>query len=67
MSTSTPIRYVCQQCGSTHIMRDAWAAWDEVAQKWSLAFTCDSSEDVCEDCGAGNSFKQETIPQEHTS
>jgi len=61
------VRYVCAQCGSSSVLRDAWAEWDEVAQEWALAFTCDSSEDVCRDCGARNSFEPETIPQEQSA
>ncbi|MCI4591367.1 hypothetical protein MOK15_14865 [Sphingobium sp. BYY-5] len=38
MSEQTTIRhaYICNVCGSDHVTRDAWAAWDVDRQDWVL-------------------------------
>ena len=28
--------YVCNVCGSDHVTREAWVAWDVAAQQWVL-------------------------------
>ena len=58
------ILYYCKNCGGTNILRDAWAEWDETAQEWALAFTCDSTADTCRDCGGIDCFEEQTIPPE---
>lgn len=52
----TPIRMVCEDCGSERVTRDAWAEWDVKAQDWVLgaiydyAFchTCDGDANIAE-------------------
>lgn len=34
--TSVRYAYICNACGSDHVTRDAWAAWDVDAQRWVL-------------------------------
>lgn len=40
-----PLRhaYICNVCGSDHVTRDAWAAWDTAAQHWVLEVAFDHS------------------------
>lgn len=33
--------YVCNVCGSDHVTREAWAAWDVAAQNWVLEVAFD--------------------------
>lgn len=46
----TPARhaYVCNVCGSDHVTRDAWAAWDVAAQDWVLEVAFDHA--YCHRC-----------------
>ncbi|ODP37224.1 hypothetical protein [Sphingomonas turrisvirgatae] len=37
MSQPEPITFVCASCASSSVTREAWAAWDVAAQRWSLA------------------------------
>ncbi len=34
-------RLKCKVCGSTNIIKDAWAEWDEENQKWILSSVYD--------------------------
>ena len=38
----------CAACGSTAILRDAWARWDPASQDYELAAVFDYA--YCEDC-----------------
>ena len=38
----------CATCGSTAILRDAWARWDPASQDYELAAVFDFA--YCEDC-----------------
>ncbi len=40
---------ICSRCGSTAILKDAWAQWDVDAQDWVLAAVFDYT--ICDDCG----------------
>lgn len=42
------LRMVCEECGSTHVTRDAWAEWDEDEQDWVLGAAFDYA--FCHDC-----------------
>jgi hypothetical protein len=35
------VNYQCQNCGSTEILKDAYATWDAAAQEWVLHSTYD--------------------------
>ncbi|WP_416462534.1 hypothetical protein [Sphingomonas sp. VDB2] len=39
--TSRHHSYICNVCGSDHVTRDAWAAWDMAAQHWVLEVVFD--------------------------
>ena len=55
---------VCPKCGSDNVERDAWAYWDEKAQKYEVGGVRDASE--CLSCGwDGNGLEQidlDTLP-----
>lgn len=40
--------YVCQNCGSNRVTRDAWAEWDVEMQQWSLGSIYDQA--FCHRC-----------------
>lgn len=40
--------YVCNVCGSDHVTREAWAAWDVAAQAWVLEVAFDYAH--CHSC-----------------
>ncbi len=43
------LQMVCEECGSTDVMRDAWAHWDVVSQDWVLGAVFDYTH--CDACG----------------
>ena len=47
--TKPKYNYVCDECGSTNILRDAWAEWNVEKQDWVLSEYFDNTE--CGDCG----------------
>lgn len=42
------VRMVCEDCGSEHVMRDAWAEWDAEKQDWVLGAVFDYA--YCNKC-----------------
>jgi hypothetical protein len=42
------IRKVCNNCGGTDVVRDAWSSWDEDTQEWVLDNVFDY--EFCQDC-----------------
>lgn len=43
------ITITCAACGSSDIMRDAWAVWDDATQTWVLGAVFDAAYcDACE-------------------
>ena len=42
------IKYVCNDCGSDDIRKDAWGIWDIEIQGWELDTTYDNYH--CENC-----------------
>ena len=38
----------CNACGQTHVVRDAWACWNQVTRTWTLKMVFDSF--ACEAC-----------------
>jgi len=45
-----PVNYICRECDSEEVTRDAWAAWDLDAQKWALGAAYDYA--YCHMCEA---------------
>lgn len=41
---------VCATCGGDDVKADAYAAWDQKAQRWEVVDTFDKGAS-CEDCG----------------
>ncbi|MNR57174.1 hypothetical protein D3C85_1778990 [compost metagenome] len=42
------VNFVCARCGSSNVIKDAWAEWDIDSQRWTLHSTYDSC--YCQDC-----------------
>jgi len=40
------VQMICEKCGSTQVLRDAWAEWDVESQEWVLQNVFDHA--VCE-------------------
>ena len=55
------VDYQCQQCGSTEILKDAYAMWDGTAQEWVLHSTYDDT--VCNICGSKDIIELEKVLQ----
>ena len=47
---STKHKLICRDCGSEHVLVDAYATWDIESQAFVVAATFDSGA-RCEDCG----------------
>lgn len=47
-NTKQLVRKVCKHCGSDNVVKDAWARWDELNQRWVLDDFFDT--DFCKDC-----------------
>lgn len=55
-------RYVCLECQSTNILRDAYAAWDFEKQEWIIHSVYDDM--ICADCGSTyNPENMETVDE----
>lgn len=37
MDLPSPIMFVCANCASPAVVREAWASWNVTAQRWELA------------------------------
>lgn len=56
------VRMVCGNCGSDHVLLDAWAEWDEEAQEWVLGSTFDHAVCESEECdGKETHIEEEPI------
>lgn len=50
---------VCDECGSTHVTRDAWAEWDEDTQDWVLGAVYDHA--FCHRCQAETNIEEQAL------
>jgi hypothetical protein len=50
------VRMVCEDCGSTDVMRDAWAHWDVESQDWVLGAVFDYAH--CDACGGETNIEE---------
>lgn len=50
----------CQSCGSTNIVKDAYAEWDPTTQTWVLRTVFDDV--ICDDCSSTNIEDQPYVP-----
>jgi len=55
-----PVSYQCSECGSTEVLHDAWAEWNEPEQRLELAETFDATH--CRQCDG--ECKMVTVPLE---
>ena len=46
--TKSKCKYVCSECESENVKRDAWAAWDAETQTWEIASVFEAA--WCDDC-----------------
>ena len=62
MTSETPrrIKFVCSQCGSDQIVKDAWAEWDTENQCWELGSIFDHTE--CQGCSYDGAPIEQEIP-----
>jgi hypothetical protein len=52
---------VCTYCGSTFVIKDAFAVWNVEEQEWELGDTLDDGS--CSACGEDQkSFNEEEVP-----
>ena len=59
-SSTTPEFPICSQCGSTRIVKDAWAGWNADTQDWELSSVFDFS--FCLDCEGEANMEWRTTP-----
>ena len=50
------IQMVCDRCGGTDVLRDAWASWSVDAQSWELDSTFQWS--FCRECDGETSLSE---------
>lgn len=59
----TKLRPKCTACGSSDVLKDAFAVWDEENQEWVLSSTYDNN--FCSDCGtSSDELVWEELPEE---
>jgi hypothetical protein len=56
------INIVCRTCGSSQVMRDAWAEWVIETQTWELKTVFDQGH--CDDCGGEASLDEVELTDE---
>ena len=65
-TTTTPrLRMVCAHCGGTNVGRDAYAEWDEAAQRWTLGTVFDNAD--CQDCEGETSIIEQPTDEGNDS
>lgn len=52
------MNYQCEKCGSTEVLKDAFAMWDATAQEWVLHSVYDDM--VCDHCGSHDIMETDT-------
>lgn len=53
------VQMVCRDCGSTSVLRDAYAEWDSVNQEWTLENVFDDAVCTSEKCDGGGTKIEE--------
>ncbi len=53
------LQMVCEECGSTDVMHDAWAVWDVRAQDWVLGAVFDYAH--CDRCGGETDIEERSL------
>ena len=53
------VQMICNYCGGTNVMRDAWAVWDARDEKWVLGAVFDAAH--CDDCERETSIDEQPL------
>jgi len=53
------VKKVCSYCGSTDVLVDAWAKWDEETQTWVLDSVYENS--ICNVCDGESKIKDKPL------
>lgn len=53
--------YICSTCGTSDVLRDAWASWNPEAQTWELEQTFDNA--YCNQCEGEVSLECQEIAE----
>jgi len=53
------VKKVCSYCGSTDVLVDAWAKWDEETQTWVLHSVYENS--ICNACDGEAEIKDKPL------
>ena len=57
------LQMVCSDCGTTDVMRDAWAVWDVGTQNWVLGAVFDYAH--CDRCGRETNIEERSSKNDH--
>jgi hypothetical protein len=56
---SPNVTYCCNRCGSTDVVRDAWAAWNAELQQWEIDQLFDHA--FCNTCEGDTGLTEKVI------
>ena len=56
---SPAVMYVCKECRSMDVKRDAWAVWDIKTQAWELLSTYDTA--YCNACEGETTLEEVSL------
>ena len=59
------LQMVCDDCGTTDVMRDAWAVWDVETQNWVLGAVFDYGH--CDRCGRETNIEERPLKRRRKS
>ena len=59
--TGPRLQPVCNACGGTGVLVDAWASWDTDAQRWELHRTYEPAA-ICTECDTECSYTMKPVP-----
>ena len=62
LASGPPLRPVCNACGGTSVLVDAWAIWNVDAQRWELHSACELAA-ICEDCDIECSYTMKPVTE----
>ena len=60
LDAGAPLQPVCNTCGSTRVLVDAWAEWDTEAQRWELHSTYEATA-ICGECDTECSYTMQAL------
>ena len=59
--TGPRLQPVCNACGSTGVLVDAWASWDIDSRRWELHSTYEPAA-ICTECDTECSYSMKPVP-----